>query len=165
MQEQQNLKKCLEFDRSIAYHEAGHAVMAYQMAIPVRSVRHFGISGKRGEAAGVVEIGAATRRNDQAYTPSERWAISLLAGNAAQRRFSARSLKWACGSSDLASVKAWMESSPFLQHYRLPLLEDITARELDQPLVWDRVELVASELLSKKAISARTFQKLMTRVA
>src|SRR5436190_6444518 len=135
-------------ERATAYHEAGHAVLAFVLGRPVECVS---ILPNR-ERLGVCEFGKGV------YRPSEDWLereiLIALGGIAAEARFTGI-YAWDAAARDqqyvrrLAEQRAGERRAERLQRRLLAKAEHLLAGDGS----WLAVELIAAELLSQREIS------------
>lgn len=137
---------------AVAYHEAGHAVVALALGRPVHRV-----SVRPSEQwLGRCEFQKGTWRRSQ--DPVETEILIMLAGLAAESRHSGR-YAWDGAERDLWAVRELTErrASGTKQFERLERrLLDKTEHLLDQPGLWPAVEAIAAELLQHTTISGRS---------
>src|ERR1043166_2127586 len=145
-------------DQATAYHEAGHAVLAFVLGRPVQSVS---ILPDR-ENLGVCEFGKGV------YRPSEDWLereiLIALGGIAAEARLTGI-YAWDAAARDqqyvrrLAVQRAGERRAEKLQGRLLAKAEHL----LSDDGCWLAVELIATELLCHREISGRTARHLFER--
>lgn len=145
-------------DEATAYHEAGHAVLAFMLGRPVQCVS---ILADR-EHLGVCEFGK------EVYRPSEDWLereiLIALGGIAAEARLTGVHA-WDAAARDqqnvrrLAVQRAGERRAERLERRMLAKAEHLLADEGS----WRAVELIARELLSRREISGRTARHLFER--
>lgn len=141
--------------QSTAYHEAGHAVVAFFNGFRIE----YATIRRDGDTAGMVKVKPRGKLDIESASPVmrdkvERWIVMTLAGDIAQRKFASRSSRtWqttadrltatdlalsVCGSGESATAYiAWLQ---------------IVAREIIEAR-WVFVERVATALLEKETIS------------
>src|SRR3954469_24811357 len=137
-------------DEATAYHEAGHAVVALALGRPVQRVS---IRPDR-ELLGVCEFRKGV------FRPSEDWLereiLIALGGVAAEARYTG-TYAWDGADRDrryvrgLAVQRAGERQAERLERRLLAKAEHL----LDRPGHWRAVELIAAELLRRRAISGR----------
>ena len=145
-------------DQATAYHEAGHAVLAFILGRPVHCVS---ILPDR-EHLGICEFGKGV------YRPSEDWLereiLIALGGVAAEARLTGI-YAWDAATRDqqyvrrLAVQRAGESRAERLQRRLLAKAEHLLADEG----CWLAVELIATELLTHREISGRTAIHLFER--
>jgi hypothetical protein len=145
-------------DEATAYHEAGHAVLAFLLGRPVQCVS---ILPDR-DHLGVCEFGKGV------YRPSEDWLereiLIALGGVAAEARYTGI-YAWDAAARDqqyvhrLAVQRAGERRAERLERRMLAKAEHLLAD--DGP--WRAVELISRELLSRREISGRTARHLFER--
>jgi ATP-dependent Zn protease len=145
-------------DQATAYHEAGHAVLAFVLGRPVQCVS---ILPDR-EHLGICEFGKSV------YRPSEDWLereiLIALGGIAAEARFTGI-YAWDAAARDhqyvsrLAVQRAGERRAERLQRRLLAKAEHLLSDEG----CWLAVELIAAELLCHREISGRTARHLFER--
>lgn len=127
-----------------AYHEAGHAVVGRILGLTVESV-----SIVPDETRGTIEWYSAgqtrfssplrDRASDANVEELERNAIMLLAGEAAQRKWSPRSVQKHCIAGDRLVIKL------MVSEFEIPRLRKIVCKLVSKH--WFEVESLANELL------------------
>ncbi|MDH3816433.1 MAG: hypothetical protein OEV48_18210 [Acidobacteriota bacterium] len=151
-------------ERLTAFHEAGHAVMAQLCG---RQVTEVEIVGDR-EHTGMVHSLAFPPDPEDGATPEaenddvERQLKIILAGTVAEAMVSGRQ-GWDETSEDLdAAVRLGMRLVDDCEDV-LPLLKDIGA-DVEQELGrhWAAVEMLAVELLDRKALTGSEVRRLLT---
>ena len=145
-------------DQVTAYHEAGHAVLAFVLSRPVKCVS---ILPDR-EHLGVCELGNGV------YRPSEDWLereiLIALGGIAAEARLTGI-YAWDAAARDqqyvrrLAVQRAGERRAEKLQRRLLAKAEHLLSDEGCRLAV----ELIATELLCHREISGRTARHLFER--
>src|SRR5579872_3905449 len=143
------------YDKAVAYHEAGHAVAALALGRPVR---HVSVLPDR-EHLGVCAFGTG------AFRPSEDWIereiLIALAGLAAEARHTG-DYAWDGAARDLQFVRrliverAGARRAERLERRLLSKAEHLLAQEGH----WRAVELIVAELLLRGAISGRAARHL-----
>jgi hypothetical protein len=128
-----------------AYHEAGHATAARALGIAVESVSVIpDRSCERGDVyAAAKTVLCEPLRIDKANV--EASAIFLLAGEAAQKKFAARST---IREEDYAADRAWLNG--LVSDSELPRLVRETERLIEDH--WPEIEALAQDLLQKGRI-------------
>jgi ATP-dependent Zn protease len=145
-------------EKSTAYHEAGHAVLALLLE---RSVQYVSILPNR-EHLGICEFGKGTTRRSEDWL--EREILIALAGIAAEAKFTGN-YAWDGAARDqkyverLAVQRAGESRAEKLQRRLLAKAE----HHLSDDGAWLAVELIAAELLLAKEISGRTAKHLFDR--
>lgn len=138
-----------------AYHEAGHAVMAWLVGRPVQKVTvaeghmHFGIR------LGVCELkkGKGKSRDD----PLEDMVLILLAGMVAEAKQTGRDATPGAGE-DLMNVRRLLDNRAGTARQADKLfrrMQDKTEYLLNAPAAWQAVTHIAQELIEKSTISGR----------
>ena len=149
--------------RLTAFHEAGHAVMAQLCGRQVTEVEILGDREHTGMVHSLVfppdptDGAAPEAENDDV----ERQLKIILAGTVAEAMVSGRQ-GWDETSEDLATaVRLGMRLVDDCEDV-LPLLEDIRV-DLDRDLRahWQAVELLAVELIDRKALTGSEVRKLL----
>jgi ATP-dependent Zn protease len=145
-------------DQATAYHEAGHAVLAFILGRPVHRVSI--LPGQ--DHVGVCKFGKS------AYRPSEDWLereiLIALGGIAAEARLTG-TYAWDAAARDqqyvrrLAVKRAGEARAEKLERRLLAKAEHHLADEG----CWRAVELIAAELLRHREISGRTALHLFER--
>jgi hypothetical protein len=146
--------------KATAYHEAGHAMAAWQLEIPLGKGKHVLSIVTDGSAQGHCQYKNMLSCHNIDVSPTggdrlkmERMAIVKLAGLVAQRRHRPSSLRSWQGSSDFHSavglVSCFTGSDRETEAY-LNLLQIRAEQIIDRPHVWECVEALASTLLERK---------------
>ena len=145
-------------DQATAYHEAGHAVLAFVLGRPVQCVS---ILPDR-DHDGICEFGKGV------YRPTEDWLereiLIALGGIAAEARFTGI-YAWDGAARDqqyvrrLAVQRAGERRAERLQRRLLAKAEHL----LSDKGCWLAVEFIATELLIHREISGRTARHLFER--
>ena len=148
----------------VAYHEAGHAVAAWQLGIALRrngvTIVPDGVEGNLGSVSHVqfVNRNFQWRDSDRDRIRVEKLAQLSLAGEIAQRRFSPRSVRRYHAKSDrmnaidllspltvdIKELEAWLK----LLHIR-------TENMLSNPDAWNAVKRLAAALVQKRTIRGK----------
>lgn len=146
----------------IAYHEAGHAVAALRLGVPVR---HVTIDPENDD--GGIVLGHVRFRSGDKDPPSlgHRLLVISLAGPAAQRRYAPRSPVRVNGASDFAHAQRESElcsSDPMaarsLHHWGEREARHLVARE------WWLVERIADILIRRRTISGDELQEALAPI-
>jgi hypothetical protein len=152
---------------AVAYHEAGHAVAAWLLNIPLRKVTIV----PEGDALGYVlrcgvafpkrvreafEFGGMSDRDEAwAYYIAERHAVYCIAGNEAQNRFNPRSVRNCHSKSDRKSALAGLcrlaDSKAIPLYWRI--LKMRAEKLFDNPSNWKAVKALAETLMERKTLS------------
>jgi hypothetical protein len=147
---------------TVAYHEAGHAVIDLKLGFQVKRVTI--ISDPKTGAAGQVNnryLCLGRIQFDNPYgsirTRCHNWVIGAFAGEEAQRRHSPRSVRSHHIAHDSKAISEilWRlhgENSEVIRHaYRYLQAE---ARNLvANPIIWRKIEDLAKALLERKTLS------------
>ena len=154
----------MEAERLTAFHEAGHAVMAQLCG---RQVTEVEIIGDREHTGSVQSLAFPPDPADgpapEAETEElERQVKCILAGVVAEKMVSGRK-GWDETSEDVdAAVRLGMRLVDDCEDV-LPLLEAIgTDVERDLHAHWAAVEMLAAELLDRKALTGSEVRRLLT---
>ncbi len=134
-----------------AYHEAGHAVLALYLGRSIHRVSILPNQSSLGQCD--IQKGSFRPSKDQLETE----ILILLGGVAAEARQMGR-YDWGGASQDLRSVRRLSEqrAGGLKQVERLERrMLDKAEHLLEQPGVWNAVELIANELLKSTTISGR----------
>jgi hypothetical protein len=113
-------------DEATAYHEAGHAVVAYFERVPLRQKGASIIPNREDGTAGRVfawetfgeRYRPDTKNTDAARIRCERAAMVFLAGIVAQRKFNSRSVRFHHGELDFhnaVNMMGYFFESPVLE--------------------------------------------------
>lgn len=140
-----------------AYHEAGHAVAALALRIPVKRVSIVG-DAKRG-VAGHVYLGPS-----RSVDAMHKQGIVALAGEAAQRRYNPRSVRAHHGGGDRQAVAEYAleRTGSGEQATLLARLWELQARDLVEKR-WDTIQRVAIALLEWQTLDAERVRTLAFR--
>jgi hypothetical protein len=145
--------------RSTAYHEAGHAVAAFHVGVKTRAIlviARDGSPGRHSLGSYIAGMRAGLGRSPQAQRHAENMALVCLAGPAAQRRFSPKSMRRYHGESDrrlaIDLLSRFTNSDEELRAYRR-LIEARTRRMIARPETWRLVEGLAKRLLEKGSMT------------
>jgi hypothetical protein len=159
--------------KATAYHEAGHAVVAWKLGIAFKKVTIV----REGDAAGHVkyrakavpfriraalEFGTLTDRQ-QAWAQwwAERHAVHCLAGMVAQRKFSPRSVRNYHDEGDRESALTGLErlvpEEDLLLYWRI--MRNRARRLIDR--YWEAVEALAQELLKRMTLTGDEAVKII----
>lgn len=146
-------------DVAVAYHEAGHAVVALALGRPVHRV-----SVRPAEQwLGRCEFQKGTFKPSR--DPVETEILIMLGGLAAEARHTGE-YAWDGADRDLWAVR-WLTERRAASEKQVEKLErrmlDKTEHLLDRPGVWEAVELIAEELLRKTEISGRAARHFFER--
>ena len=167
--------------KATAFHEAGHAVAAWLVKIPIRKVTIV----PKGDAAGYVlrrgvafpkrvrEILESGSRGTIRYIYAreyawgqfiaERHAVYCLAGVEAQRRFNARSVRLYQYEGDRQSALDGLERIDGTDDLRLywGLMQERARRLINEPSAWAAVKAIAAELMRRKTLSGDEARRVM----
>jgi hypothetical protein len=154
---------------STAYHEAGHAVMAY-----FEDIRNKGASIEpEGDATGICRLknilfninpkkDGTLRMRDKI----ERLARVKLAGPIAQRLFSPAHYRHFHGQEDrqgaIDLLSYLADSKEELEAY-LKLLHIQVITKIESPVVWKAIKTVANHLLKTTSLSGRELKKVIVQ--
>ena len=159
-----NTTPSTEAERLTAFHEAGHAVMAQLCG---RQVTEVEIVGDREHTGSVQSLAFPPDPADGAAPEAEtdeveRHLKCILAGIVAERTVSGRE-GWDETSEDLdGAVRLAMQLVDDCENV-LPLLEAIRIEvERDLHAHWAAVEMLAGELLDRKALTGSEVRRLLT---
>lgn len=141
-----------------AHHEAGHAVAAFALRIPVKRVSI--MPDAKRSSAGCVYIGPS-----RSVDAMHRQGIVALAGEAAQRRYNPRSVRGHHGGGDRQVVAeyAFERTGSGEQATLLARLWELQARDLVEKR-WDTIQRVAAALLKWQTLNAEQVRMLAFRV-
>jgi hypothetical protein len=161
-------KKLTESARlATAYHEAGHAVIAWKSGIKVKSVTIVpgdGFDGQVDQASPLRGINLEFDGSDRARIRAEAAIVISLAEPLAQRRFSPRSWHSYHGATDHAVVTelAMRVSGSQEQMQAFVYWLRLVARDM-VALLWPIIEKVAAALIERNTLSAEEFLDVITR--
>ncbi len=142
-------------DRTTAYHEAGHAVIALCLERPVHRVSVLPNRDRLGQC----EFGKA--RFKPSEDALEREALIALAGLAAEARLTG-TYELGAATQDLRYVRRLVltrKSERAAARYEERLLSKVEAMLADDA-TWQAVEFIAAELLKHGVISGRAARHL-----
>jgi hypothetical protein len=144
-----------------AFHEAGHAAMAWRERIALKSVSIVpacGSSGRVFHHNPLAGIRLDCDGSNRARLRAERLVRVCFAGRLAQARYRANSYRrWHSGADDETAMhllSAISASDRELAAYSR-LLEIQTEQWLALDAVWNRVEALAAELLRRREVSGK----------
>lgn len=150
-------------EQATAYHEAGHAVVAFFLGVGFRKKTLTIIPDKT--SAGSFQhhtafpgINPEWDNSGRARLQAEKSVMISLAGGAAQKRFSQQSYRSWQNRGDRENAIDVLthfvgDSAELTAYYRL--LEIRTKNMLNRPGVWPCIEDLAQGLLKKKTLSAK----------
>ena len=139
-----------------AYHEAGHAVMAWLVNRPVQKVT---IASGRLQFGGI-RLGACELKKGKARStddPLEDMALILLAGMVAEAKYTGRDAT-SGAREDLLQVQGLVQNRAATERQASKLFRrwlDKTEYVLEEPAAWLAVTDVAAALLEKTTLSGR----------
>jgi ATP-dependent Zn protease len=145
-----------------AYHEAGHAVMAFQLGIRLQKITIVPDE----ESSGCCHHESLLKFKGSARLKIEKLVMICLAGPLAQQKFKPRSIRSYHASSDysvVARVAAQLNGSLEASTY-IKWLAIRARTKLDQPMTWKFVRAVAHELITKKEITGKSLPDIFARV-
>ena len=149
----------LEQIRATAFHESGHAVVAFKLGIPIHSD---GISTLPGEGfhgfCSILLRKGGDTFSDRIRCDAERQVMFLLAGIEAQRRYRASSIRRHHNHSDYIEAVDFL--TPFSESAEevsawLKLLQIRTRAIIDSDTWWAVIERLARELIQRRRLSGR----------
>jgi hypothetical protein len=167
--------------REIAYHEAGHVVVAHYVGLPMRRVTIVPSGDWQGSAtyhrSPLKRFNLDLDINDRAYRRAERDTLVTLAGGVAQKRYAPGSVGGDDGAdedglrSGCAGDWGYAADLAFTLHrdsqrraqLHLDYLEKVTACYVDEH--WDEIERVAAALLEKGTLDQWQIVAAMKRPA
>jgi hypothetical protein len=150
--------------KAIAYHEAGHAVVAFFLAVPLRRATIVADAKTLGHvtSAAIPRATSDDIEYGDRFTPgrlrAEKNAMILMAGELAQRRFNPRSVRSYHANHDRLGIDHLLQrygaylpdrSIDYRPHYTMLRLwtEELLRRE------WPAVESVAKALIDRRTLS------------
>ena len=156
---------------AIAYHEAGHVVIALELGVAVKRATIKSGDGVHGQ---VDHAASLTRRDIRAIDKSgdarhqrdkfEKLAMICLAGPIAQRRYAPRSWRQWHGASDYCQFGAVVRylggRGRVLEQYT-QLLMVWTDTRVDR--CWPDIERVAAALLERETLDERDIRSIASR--
>ena len=143
----------------VAHHEAGHAMIAYRLGIPVREVSIRPTESTAGWVwyqQPLAEIIRSGNTSDERRIQMERCAMVCLAGREAQMRFDFQGLQEDDYQVDLDLVIHALNNFSSCEEEVLiyeKLLEIRTRWLFDQPMAWEMVTDLAKALLKNETMS------------
>lgn len=161
-------RRSMQAKTSVAYHEAGHAVMAYEQRLRIREVSILPEATSAGHvdriAAIIGERPDIGRVTDRVRMKVERDVLVALAGATAQRIRNPRSVRAWHGESDRAVAEGLLAhiSPDFEELVAYLNLLDIRARvQLEHFLTWPAVEALAAALLERKVLTGTEARRVI----
>jgi ATP-dependent Zn protease len=151
--------------KATAYHEAGHAVIAWRLGAHPRSVTIVPkgeVQGETVQESPFIEADFVFDGSDHARNRVERAIIICLAGPMAQRRFAPRSWRRWHGGPDYVvafDLALRVNGSPAAAKVHMKWLEMRAQALLES--VWSYVEAIASELLKRGTLSAEEIRSIL----
>jgi hypothetical protein len=155
---------------TVAYHEAGHAVIDRKLGFQVKRVTI--ISDSKTGAAGQVDnryLCLSRVQFDNPYgsirTRCHNWIIGAFAGEEAQRRYDPRSMRSHHIAHDRKAIGEilWRlhgENSEVIKHAYSYLQAE--ARNLvANPIIWRKIEDLAKALLERKTLSGEEVAEIL----
>jgi hypothetical protein len=151
--------------QTVAYHEAGHAVMAIIVGRPIQKVT---ISAAN-MSTGAVRLGACKIRKGRSK-PSKDWledeALIFFAGMVAESHFTGQYCEQGAGQ-DLRIVRSLLSQTRAVSQRQLEKLERRLLNKTEYLLADKQhskaIQLVANELMEKITISGRAVLHLFNR--
>lgn len=145
-----------------AYHEAGHAVAAYLLHWPIRSVAI--VPSEDGETLGMCRLAGWGRRTSPEWDASpwtirrvRRCIMHYLAGHVAERRVRGRN-NWQGSRGDLMSATymvMYLVGSPEETGPEMDRLWRATEQLLNESRAWAAVMALAEALLKQPTLRAQ----------
>jgi hypothetical protein len=158
-----------EADKATAYHEAGHAVMAFQLGVEVRQITIVPDRDSAGSCSHEKLLkfrGTELCASPAARVRIEKLIMICLAGPLAQSKFKPRSVRRYHGTSDyslIADVALQLNGSAEAATAFVKWLEVRTTTMLRQQVIWRFVEAVANELIAKRELEGSTLLDLRAK--
>jgi len=155
---------------AIAYHEAGHALAAYEERIRIKRVTikpEETYSGCVFFTKPCVDSSLEHDHSRKQTLRVERRVRVLLAGVAAQRRFSPHSIRHYHAKSDLKdafSLVGYIAGPPEEISAYINLLNIQTKNMINLPLNWSAIQALAEALLSHETISGKRARAIIEKV-
>ena len=143
----------------VAHHEAGHAMIAYRLGIPVQEVSIQPTESSAGRVwyqQSLAEIIRSGSTSDERRIQMERCAMVCLAGREAQMRFDFEGLQEDDYQVDLDLVIDALNNFSSCEEEVLiyeKLLVIRTRWLFDQPMAWEMVTDLAKALLKNETMS------------
>jgi len=139
-----------------AYHEAGHAIVALSLG---RAVEKCTIV-RNSIRLGAVRLGKGRGQRQQDFFEIE--AMILLGGLVSEAKHTGK-INWGGAQQDLRSLRrltlARVSTDQQIERLERRLL-DKTTHHLEQPGLWEAIEVVVAELIKQQAISGRSVRHL-----
>ena len=147
-----------ETDRVTAFHEAGHAIVAFKLNIRLKKVSIVGGEGYRGSVwhSGFIGGRPDVETTDKMVCSAERQVMVSLAGLESQRRYRKSSVRNYHGHSDYQSAFNMLfrfSSRPEEVKLWLKLLQIRTRNIVESPMWWPVIEGFAALLLEKRSMT------------
>lgn len=143
-------------DLAVAFHEAGHAVVAIALGRPVERVSIQANQLRLGQCK--LKQGVHGPLKDAVETE----ILILYGGVGAEARHSGE-YAWEAASEDMSQIRRLMQSRSGgprqIKRYERRLLDKVE-HLLDQPGVWTAIERVAAELIRSTTMSGRAVRHL-----
>lgn len=153
--------------RATAFHEAGHAVACIHERVALSTVS---ITPKEGSDGRIIHRHLLSRCPIDSDTSTrnrlrmERMVRMALAGPAAQRRFSPRSIRHYHSADDYKKavdlVQYFVGSDEELEAY-IKLLEVQAESFLNKPGVWDQITALATALLKEGTLPSQRVRSIV----
>lgn len=151
--------------KATAYHEAGHAVVAFESRVPIKSISIIPDDKSLGRVA---LGGEPPPTGGSVYDRrAERWiefhVMFCLAGVAAEKRFTGRH-NWGGAKSDTGDVADWAlhlhgGNARLAQKYIAYKLE-LAKAKVERPHIWVQIEALAEALLEHRTLNSRRARKI-----
>lgn len=145
---------------AIAFREAGHAVACYDLKLNIDDLSILQTENNSGELA----HGNLLKKKfpELEDTPSDRWQmekiiVAYLSGFASQQKFK-NSENMELSQKALDQIHNFMMPFVTWEEELIPYVDLLTVRAkklIDDPIVWQEVQDLASRLLKDKAISSK----------
>ncbi|MFC2002560.1 hypothetical protein ACFLV4_01245 [Chloroflexota bacterium] len=156
--------------KRVAYHEAGHAVMAFWLRCRFHHVSI--ILDESEDTVGHVLSGKRARVEYERVEPSshnrfqiEKYILVALGGNAAERLLTGRKV-WAGSETDLHNaydyVSLLIQEENEIRAY-LKWLHERTGNTLSSACNWFAVETLANELLNRRYIGSGQVHQIIRK--
>ena len=156
--------------KATAHHEAGHAVMAFQLGVNVRGITIIPDHESAGSCLheGLLKFqGKELVTSPTARIKMEKLILICLAGPLAQRKFKPRSVRRYHAGSDysaVANVALSMNGSTEQANAYIRWLEIRVKEQLYTSMTWRFVEAVASELIKNKEINGKSLPSIFAKM-